>query len=310
MPNKEVIAITTFNRMERLKALVNSIKKYGSSNYKVLIIADDGSTDGTIEYVRNLKIPNTQTILLENNRQGIHHQFNTIVRKLEDMTFDYCFKCDDDIEFIKKGWEKLYIDAIERTSYHHLCYFDPAWRVEKNFGNPVVRDGLMSYCLPKDVQGAFFTLTPKVIKEVGYMDIENFGFRGVGHVDYTMRSCRAGFNDIKHPFDVADSNQYIKHQTLDYQSALDRDIQNAMESDEETRRKYELIKNKNRIHIPFNINTGNLTTEDEIDLLKKRIKALEDAKRWYEKTYSHQPRWFVRLGKIIGLAIKPLKWPC
>ncbi len=296
-----VVAITTFNRINFLKVLIDSFKKACDNDNKewLIIIADDGSNDGTIDYIESLNIQNIPIILIKNNRQGVHHQFNTIVAELEKIDFDYCFKCDDDIEFVKSGWEQTYIQAIKSSGYDHLCHFDPSWRPDKNFKKPVVKDGLISYCEPKDVQGAFFTLTPNVIKKVGYMDTNNFGFRGVGHVDYTMRACRAGFNDINSPFDAVNSNDYIQHQTENYSSALNVHIQNALESDKESRRKYELIKNTERVYIPYFDSAPSITKGVEVDLLKSRIEALEKEKEWYEKTYGHQPKWYIRFGKLL-----------
>lgn len=303
-----VTAITTYNRIEFLKRFLWSYEQTFNRNLDhCIIIGDDGSNDGTNEYIESLKIPNTEILLIKNNRQGVHHQFNTIVNELEKIDFDYCFKCDDDIEFTKPGWEQLYIDAMGKTGYDHLCHFDISWRSEKNLREPVQQDGLISHCQAKDVQGAFFTLTPRVIKEIGYMDIENFGFRGVGHVDYTVRACRAGFNNINHPFDVLNSNEFIKHQSDDYKSAMDKDVQNALERDEESSRKYKLVSDSARRYIPFKINEHTLDNNTEKRLLKKRIEDLESQKMWYEKTYGHQPKWFVRIGKIIAKIINLFK---
>lgn len=302
MPYELVLGITTYNRSSKLKRLLESFAQTADfSNNWQIIIADDGSTDGTIEYIENLNIPGTQISLIKNNRQGVHHQFNTIVRKLKDLEFDYCFKCDDDIQFIKPGWEKLYIDAIEETGYDHLCHFDPTWRPEKNFKKPIKKGRLISYCQAKDVQGAFFTLTTKVINGIGYMDTKNFGFRGVGHIDYTIRACRAGFNDINHPFDVINSNDYIAHQKENYSSAINNHILGALERSKESRRKYELIEDQNRLFIPYYKDAPSLDQNTERDLLIMRLEDLEDQLNWYKITYDHQPRWLVRLGKLLKL---------
>ncbi len=282
-----VLAITTFNRSHFLNKLINSFVATATSKWQI-IIADDGSTDGTLDYIGQLQIPNIPITVIKNNRQGVHHQFNTIVKELEKLNFDYCFKCDDDIEFIKPGWEQLYIDAIEKTGYDHLSHFETNWRSKKNLEKPVIQDDLISYCNAKDVQGAYFTLTPKVLKQVGYLDTKNLGFRGVGHIDYTMRACRAGFNNIDHPFDVLKSNEFIRHQTNDYKSALDKDVQNALENDTESVKKYEIIQDPYRRYIPFNLNHEMLNSAKEMKLLKQRIGELESQVEWYEKIYGHQ----------------------
>jgi len=296
-----ILAITTFNRLHFVKILIASFIEtidISLGSWQI-IIADDGSTDGTLEYLEALKIENLPIEVIRNNRQGVHHQFNTIVKVLEKRTFDICFKCDDDIEFLRPGWEKLYSDAIYQSGYDHLCHFDPRWRPEKNLKKPINKDGLISYCQGKDVQGTFFTLTPRVIREVGFMDTKNFGFRGVGHIDYTLRAARAGYNHPCHPFDVAGSNDYITHQKGQYTSAMNRHLVKALENDEDSKRKYDLIQDNKRGYIDFFDNPPSLTGLMERDLLISRIATLEREKQWYESTYGYQPKWFVRLGKVL-----------
>lgn len=299
-----ILAITTYQRNQYLEKMLNSFTqtKDNNANWQ-LIIADDGSSDGTVQYLESLKIQNVKIHLIKNNRKGVHHQFNTIIKHLESIPFDCCFKCDDDIEFIKPGWDQLYINAIQASGYQHLCHFDPYWRPEKNLKKTVKSGSLISYCKPIDVQGAFFTLTPEVLKKVGYMDTTNFGFRGVGHIDYTLRACRAGFNHPEHPFDVINSNAYIKHQTHEYHSALDKHIQGALENDAASERKYELLKDASRLYVPYNEIDSNLD-EQEVALLRTQLDNLQNQKIWYETTYGHQPKWFTRLGKLLFRSFK------
>ena len=122
-----------------------------------------------------------------------------------------------------------------------------------------------------------------------------------------MRACRAGFNNIDHPFDVLKSNEFIRHQTNDYKSALDKDVQNALENDTESVKKYEIIQDPYRRYIPFNLNHEMLNSAKEMKLLKQRIGDLESQVEWYEKNYGHQSKWFTRLGKVIHLLTKRFK---
>jgi len=54
---KLVLAVTTWNRLDFLQSFLKSFFDTRSLRYDwVLIVADDGSTDGTIEYLENLRI--------------------------------------------------------------------------------------------------------------------------------------------------------------------------------------------------------------------------------------------------------------
>jgi len=256
-----------------------------------LIIADDGSTDGTLDYIKNLSIPDLKITLIQNERAGSHHQFNTIIKAIENKDFKICFKCDDDIEFTKAGWVELYQNAMRESGYQHLCYFNSSWNPARAL-NPTIKKGSVeARCLTPHVQGAFFTITPEVIRQVGFMDVENFGFRGVGHIDYMYRACRAGFNDISHPFDAAGSEEYITYQLLDYKSALDKSLVYAIDNEQDVKRKWEIV-GQNRIFIPYREPGFKLDARAECSLLQSRIKTLENEKEWYENSIKVNRDWF------------------
>ena len=103
-----VIAITTYNRVEYLKKCIHTWVETKNNNVSwVLVVADDGSTDGTLDYLSSLNIENTTIVILQNNRLGVHQQMNTILSSLENTEYDFCFKVDDDITFLKPGWDKF-----------------------------------------------------------------------------------------------------------------------------------------------------------------------------------------------------------
>lgn len=310
-----ILAITTFNRVEYLRRLINSFQSTYDRGFRwEIVVADDGSGDGTIEYLENLVVDDIPIQVIRNQRSGIHHQFNSILRTIEGRQFDVCFKADDDIEFIKSGWEKLYIDAIQKSGFGHLCFFDQDWRPEKILTPPVETPFLISFCKGIDVQGSFFTITPEVIRRVGYMDTENFGFRGVGHIDYTLRACRLGFNDPNNPFDAKDSHLYIRGQLGGYRSALPSELLTGLEDQNETQRKYALAQ-ENRTYVPFRESTRQLDVVAEKEYLTRAVRSLESQKSWYEseirrlkewevQQYGHLPRWYVKIGKIFKMLRK------
>jgi len=202
-----VLAVTTYNRVKYIREFLESWDLTRSKDVKwSVIVADDGSPDETLEYLENVHFDDIQVIVNKNRRLGIAGQTNTIIRKLAEMDFDVCFCCNDDILFTKEGWDHLYWEIIDRTGYDHLCYFDTRWNKAHTLEEPYIRGQLCNYCPPENVQGCFFTLTPELIRTVGYFDPAHFGFRGLAHVDYTWRCCRGGFNVPLTPFDALASN--------------------------------------------------------------------------------------------------------
>lgn len=189
-----ILMITTYNRKNHLKKMINSWieTKDDKINWK-LIISDDGSTDGTIEYIKKLEIDNVEVILIENKRRGIHHQTNQLIKKALEFSFDFGFKCDDDILFLKKGWDIEYYKTAVSHNYYHLRFNDGNYK--SNIG--------------EKIQGAFWTFNKSVLDDVGYFDLNTFNLCGYAHVDYFNRCCRASYNDINSPVDIENSSEYV-----------------------------------------------------------------------------------------------------
>lgn len=270
-PKRIVTGITTYNRLNYLKDCIMSWYNTINKEYEwILIIADDGSTDDIIEYIKNLKLHNIQKVIFLNKRKGVHYQTNNILQYCSGIRFDYGFKIDDDIIFLKKGWDDLYISAIEKTGYSHLCFFDIERGLShKQIGNPVFKDDILcSYVVDKGVHGAFWTFTPLVIKRIGYFDIENFGFCGYGHVDYTFRCARAGFNDINNIYDCIDSNKYIKLRKENYKPALPDKVRYIFNTEKEIKRKKKIIEDNSRIYIEL---THKIKNEFKINFFDNHI---------------------------------------
>ena len=86
-----VAAITiTYNRLELTKRTIESFYSKTSVDYHLFI--DNGSTDGTQEYLRNY-----DRIMLDQN-YGITEAFCLGVSKLKD--YDYILKLDNDVETV------------------------------------------------------------------------------------------------------------------------------------------------------------------------------------------------------------------
>lgn len=313
------LIITTFNRIAFLKNSISTWQQTKSDKYSwQIIIADDGSTDGTIEYIENL-IGNSDfnITMIKNNRKGIHHQTNTIIKELSKMDFDYAFICNDDIRFLKPGWDVLYISAIKASKFQHLCFYDTKWESSKTLKTPSIKGNLISNSEPLNIQGAFFTITPQIIEEVGYMDCENFGFRGLGHVDYSLRCARARFNDPKNIFDALGSNDYISCTNDNYHGALPQELVNSLDSESVLSKKHQVILDKTRLYIAYNEYDSTLDKNTENELWEQAIKRKLDEiefitkeRNYYKselnKTIEYYSKVYERLPKLVKHIIRYL----
>lgn len=245
-----VVGVTTWNRLEYLERFVQTFDATRSNDFRwALIIADDGSTDGTVEYMSDLAIDNCQVITLYNKRATVAGQTNTILVAAQALGFDFGMKCDDDIFFAADGWDKLYYEVATESGYPHLVYHNEEW---KPATHRKIEGLLHSHVVATNAMGCLWTFTPEVIDSVGYFDEPNFRLRGHAHLDYTLRCCRAGFNDAGSLWDAAGApsavtmwprENYIE--TIDFKSAEVK----AILTPEERRRRSALILEKDRGHI-------------------------------------------------------------
>ena len=211
---QKILAITTYNRLSFLKEMIHSFFKYTKNiNDWKIIIADDGSTDGTKDFIETIDFKNT--VKIYNQRVGISNQTNSIFLELANLNEFICFKADDDMIFIKDGWDELYINAINSSGFEHLCFdhylFNQFGDNKKAvYEKPIIEGSLLARIPSIFAKGCFFTVTNSILKYVGYMDANLF-FHGYEHVDYSMRCARFGFNNQKNIFDAKDSDLFLSY---------------------------------------------------------------------------------------------------
>lgn len=261
---KIVMSITTWNRVDYLKECIESFERTRSPEYDwVLMIADDGSTDGTLEYLDRLVLPH-EVHVIRNKGRFACGQTNTIFELCRKIGFDFAFKIDDDILFKKRGWDKLYVEAAAASGYPHLCHRN--WshftglkrRSNPTYSPPPPHVDASGRCETIvgvwECDGCLFTFSPEMIEKVGYCDEANFPIRGQWHIDYSIRACRAGFNDPNHFYDARDSNQYIELQANKptYRCSLPwGDAYKKTKEPAELERRERVMRDESRVYIPL-----------------------------------------------------------
>jgi len=247
---KYVLAVTTYNHLDYLKRIIETFfKTRNKKAHWEIIIADDNPSEENQNYLSFLE-EKYGAIIIRNNRVGEHRQANIILKKLSKMDFDICFKCNDDLIFKAAGWDDLYWDSIQRNGYDHLVFYDKSRQPDFNLNKSFRHGDLAAHCEPENIQGGFYTMTKRVLEEVGYFDEQLFGRRGLGQVDYCFRCCRAGFNVLAHPYDLADSNNFLGLQSPNDKPSKYKDL---IETDNAIWHKQQLTK-ANRKYIPYNEN--------------------------------------------------------
>lgn len=115
------IIVLTWNNLAINKRFVNAIEKY-TNNYE-LIVVDNGSTDGTIEYLESL---GNRILLIKNGKNvGISKGRNI---GLNHASYDYLICLDND-QIVKEGWLKaLHEEMANENDFVGV----EAWEVNAN----------------------------------------------------------------------------------------------------------------------------------------------------------------------------------
>lgn len=259
------IGIKTYNRIEYLKKLIDSIKQTVSDHKYIICIHDDGSKDGSRKYIKGLK--NTDQIkwrTLFSANVGAHDSTNKLFSISENFDYDLGFLLDDDIYFTKTGWETLYFNAVIKSGFGHLSHYSTDWN--PSYFNKKKKGLLQAHTDVWNSQGTFFTFTKKLLSEIGTIDSENFGRRGEGHRDWSLRACRVNQNEKKTFWDAKDAHNYIKlHLKENYITTPGYSEEVAI-AQKEGRQKVLLMKDNNRKYIPNNFSQIN-TYFDHVYLL-------------------------------------------
>ncbi|ENO1850498.1 glycosyltransferase [Vibrio vulnificus] len=112
------VYITTRNRQEMLKRAVKSVLQQSLPPYEIIIV-DDASTDGTAEYVRELKKNFSSVIYIKNEKcEGAQSCRN---KALNVATGFYITGLDDDDEFLPNRLEKLHQAFINESELSLVC---------------------------------------------------------------------------------------------------------------------------------------------------------------------------------------------
>lgn len=255
--NHFVMAVTTINRWDYLRNFLSTWLATRNNNHNwTLIVADDGSNDETLRNLVEYEMGFTKVVIIQNSGGGIAKQTNSIFNYCMEssQSFDLLFSSDDDIFFVKPGWDDAYHHAVVETGFDHLVHFNENWK-ESKFQISICKNGvsLTSKANVDDCMGCFYTVTPRMLEAIGGFDENEFPIRGHSHIDFSMRACRKGFNTAETLFDIESSTNYIGiHPKEGYMSTLRRysyKEQMTLANPSEKNRRWDLIHQNGRINV-------------------------------------------------------------
>lgn len=188
------MGIITYNRLQSLQSCLSTVRRH-SEGYQ-LVVADDGSTDGTQSWCASQRIP-----CISGENRGIAANKNRALDALQDC--DVIVLLEDDARIRRSGWLEFITQGMASSSNAHSLVVR----------RPTVYDvleGPMVYCAQSN--GFCMVFMRHVLDKVGGFDLA-YGRYGYEHHDLSYRIWRAGLTRGVHPH-VAGSEQYVRLDAL------------------------------------------------------------------------------------------------
>ncbi|MDG2169844.1 MAG: glycosyltransferase family A protein [Opitutales bacterium] len=162
------VVIPAFNRKEKLQLALDSVLKQSLKPMEVVVV-DDGSTDGTTEF---LKEKFSSVTVLEQNNKGISAARNAGIRAANT---DWIAFLDSDDVWMPDKLEKQ-MSALEVAPEYRICHTEEKWIFRgqpKPVATPYIKQGgwVFERCLPVCAISPSTALIHKsVFEEVGLFD--------------------------------------------------------------------------------------------------------------------------------------------
>jgi Glycosyl transferase family 2 len=174
------IAVTTYSRLRWLRLCVEGIAGKTLTPHH-LVVADDGSEDGTVEWCRQAGV----RVVTGPNR-GVAHNKNRGLLALEALGCDPIFIIEDDLRPGLAGWEREWTAATAR--WHHVAFANKGIVGTAIRGQGTAADPWAS----SRTTAQLLTISASALALVGYFDPRFEGW-GHEHADWTTRIKRAGY---------------------------------------------------------------------------------------------------------------------
>lgn len=169
------IGVISYNRLPLVQRCVERIRRHTQQPYR-FVVADDGSTDGTVDWCKSQKIP----VVHGENRGCAWNKNRALYYFHKHHKFESLVLFEDDSYPDRDGWDIEWSDGIQR--WHHLnISTDPSPGETRNGKGT----GSSPWWL-KAFWGNVHGVSREALWAVGYLDTR-FGRYGWEHVEWSWR---------------------------------------------------------------------------------------------------------------------------
>lgn len=195
------IGILTYNALQLLKKCVDTIRRYTSADHEIWV-ADDGSTDGTTQWVADQQIGKSYP------HAGVASNRNRILRHLFDREkYSEIIMVDDDAVVSLHGWEIPWISAAK---IYGLCMYDSS---HSSLG--------LTFRMP--ISGHCMSISRSCYSQVGEFDERYDAGWGYEDGDYVRRyesACRNACPTLSYGVSGGGSGRWCRDEELAVNRAI------------------------------------------------------------------------------------------
>jgi glycosyltransferase involved in cell wall biosynthesis len=191
------VGIVTYNRKAIVAETVDRVRQFTREPDAALVVADDGSSDGTLAMLRDKKVP-----VVTGVNMGIAWNKNRALFLLAHMlNCETIILLEDDTQPTNTGWEQEWMQAARRWGHAN---FAGDWMAEHFVsGTGTAADPILS----RNVTAQCSAYSREALSFAGYLDPL---FRGYGHehVEHTRRLVRVGYGGTDERIDGQERVRY------------------------------------------------------------------------------------------------------
>ena len=196
------IGMLTYNRIGKLRETINAVTQRTMSPY-TLVVADDGSSDGTREYLAGGDIAH-----VTGRNMGVCWNKNRLLYLMTSvLSCDVILLLEDDCYPIEDGWERPWVEAV--GLHGHINYAGGWFDYFFRGGTGTPADPVQC----KLITGQCVGYGRQAIQQVGYFDTRFRGY-GIGHVEHSWRMVQAGYGGRIDPDDFENPTYFLLDSTL------------------------------------------------------------------------------------------------
>jgi glycosyltransferase involved in cell wall biosynthesis len=191
------IGIVTYNRREILSGTIDTVRAFTRQPNAALVVADDGSTDGTQAMLREKQVP-----MITGSNRGIAWNKNRALFLLSHMLgCETVILLEDDMHPTRTGWEAAWMNAARR--WGHVNYAGKWMRDRFISGSGTSDDPYIC----KDITAQCASFSSVALTYGGYFDPRFTGY-GYEHVEHSRRLVRVGYGGTEERIDGRERTRF------------------------------------------------------------------------------------------------------